>query len=611
MEQKQILRIFYCGLLAGSSVCFWNKLQDATLLPRIVFAFVWLVGFAPVWFKLFWGKEFKASIPDIFFTAYVLFHALSIAQAINKPEAVYETQKIFMVFVCYLVFKAGLIQKVITESVLLKTVLVVSVAYAVFAVSQLSNLLAVARPEGDNLYNINALAGHKNLYSGFLIVTSCLLSILAINTTKLWRKLAIAVIVLQVAMIVVLQTRSVFLATIIATIILAVGLFKLKQQAGFALLKKAAIPVAGVVLLGIVFFVASGTFSSVIKRLNIANYLNSDTGAERLVLWYKSYYMLCDHWLTGVGARNWTLVNPYYTYKGMFRMMYLNMSFLQPHNDFIWVWCELGILGLISFIGLFVSLLWSANRAAKASKEFSFKLAMLILIAQQVAFMVFSFFDFPKERMEHHILLALSWAFIAYRTQGTGYTFTLNPKAVKVFLAFILVVLVSGVWGTYSRMKADSHMREMLAASERGDQQSVVLLAQEMTTPFSNLTPVAFPKKWYEGVAHYSLKHYDEAYACFIEARKQAPYNPNVLNNLGGMQTFFKQYEDALSTYKETLRINPKNDDARFNVSFTLYQLGRYQEALDSVGKVWSNIPKKESFEKNITAARDSVNNLR
>lgn len=603
--------LFYCGLLAGSSVCFWNELQDATLLPRILFAMLWLLAFAPIWVKYIWDKPVEVKLPDLFFCSYVFFHALSVKQALNAPEAIFETEKILTVFISYMLFRIGLTQKLITEAALLKTLAFICLGYGLFGVSQLNSLIDIARPEGDNLYAINALAGHKNLYSGLLVTTSCLLAILAITEISGWRYFASTLIVFQLIMLIVLQTRSAFLAFIAAILIIAVlGIF-VNNIISPVFIKKAALPTALVVGGVVLFLFYNGTFSSLYDRLNVANYLNSDTGAERLGLWYKSSFLLRDHWLWGVGARNWVLVYPYYTFKGMFRMMYLNVSFLQPHNDFLWVWCELGVLGFVSFVGMLLSFLYNSLKGIAKATQLPDKVILILLSAYVVGFMVFSFFDFPKERMEHQITLALCFSLISYRTTNNSQGFKVKPTISKLFITLSIVVLAVAFWGTYQRMKADSLFNDMMAASNRGDNESVVLLVDKMETPFSELTPIAFPKYWYKGVALYSLGKYDEAYNCFKIAKQQSPYNPNVLNNLGGLQTYFKHYNEALTTYKETLRINDKNDDARFNTAYTLYQLGRYQEALDTVEKVWSNKAKKQEFVQIISQARDSVNNIK
>ncbi len=609
MSQKNMPLIFIGGLLAGGCLLFWNQLQDATLLPRIVFVAVWLLLFSPVVFKLFTDNEWKIDLVDLLFGLFVLLHFVSIFEAINKPEALYESQKMFLVFSAYLVFKRALVSKLIEEIFLLKVVACICVVYSIYGVLQLTSVVEYTKPEGDSLYAISSLGGHKNLYSGFLLIT-CFLLATGIRSAKgFWKFLFRSIIGLQLILIFVLQTRSVFLALIISVLVIAIALFVLQGKNAFVLMKKFALPGLVILLAVVGFGFFTGTGQEILQRFNIANFLKSDTGIERYTVWYKSYFVLKDNWLTGVGAHNWMLVYPKYSLSGMFRTQYLNMVFLEPHNDFLWVWCELGIVGLLLFVSVFALLIFYAFKKIVAAKTVAAQQIYLLLGTAQIGFILFCFFDFPKERMDQQLLLVLSWAMLSARCKDYLKSWTVSTKVIKPILFFALLVISSSAIAIGARMKADSYMRDMMAAQARVDNKSVLEMAKLMNTPFAELSPQAVPKIWYEGVAAYALGQNAFAYECFLKAREQSPFNHNVLNNLGSLQAYFKKYDQALLTYKEAIRINPRNDDTRFNIAYTLYWLHRYDEALDTLKLVWSNQPRKEEFEKIITSARDSVQN--
>jgi O-antigen ligase len=603
MSQKNIPLLFTGGLIMGSCLVFWNDMIDASLVPRIFFASVWLLAFSPFLYKLFKNEPIELGLPDALFIGYLLLHGISILQAINKPEAVYETLKIFIAFCAYMAFKTVLLKKLVSESNVLKVLIPVCLAYFTYACIQLWTLSYSAKLEGDNLYAVTGLSGHKNLYSGLMLITSFLLGVLAINTKGVWRTLALLVIMLQAVMIFVLQTRSVFMGIVVAMFILGVGSFMMGRQA-LVLIKKIALPAIGVIAAVILFFVFSGTLSSMLQRLNVASYLHSDTSIERLTVWYKSSLMLKDHWLLGVGARNWMLVYPYYSLSGMFRPQYLNTVFLEPHNDFLWVWCELGILGLMTFIAIFGSYFYILIKGLLNNvKQGSERFVPLILFAQQIAFIIFCFFDFPKERIEHQILLVLSWAIISARYGNYAKTFKLPPKLTQPVLYVSFVLIIGTVIFMGARLQGEYYVRPMLAAEQKGDSKSMLEYARIANNPFSNLTPLSVPKKWYEGIACYGLGDNEGAYNCFAEAKKQSPYNHNTLNNLGGMETLFKRYDKAFENYNEALRINPRNDDTRFNIAYTLLIMQRYPEALDTLNNIRTNLDKKQAF---INAVKDA-----
>lgn len=606
MLKKHLLLIFSVGLLAGSCTVFWNSMIDATLVPRVFFAAAWLLLFSPFIYRLFSDRPLEFDIADLFFGTYVLLHLVSIVQAINKPEAYYETAKMFIVFCCYIVFKQVLNKKLFPPEHLLKVLIFVCAAYFFYALLQFNNLLAYAKPEGDNLYAITGFCGHKNLYSGFMFITSCLLGVLALRVNGAWRYASIIVMGLQLVMIFMLQTRSVFLAVLVAIMVIAVGIFLMGEKV-LSMAKKGALPAVGVILLVIMFFYLNGTLHSLVNRLNVSNYLKSDTSIERLTVWYKSSLLLADHWLLGVGARNWAIFYPKYSLSGMFRPQYLNTVFLEPHNDFLWVWCELGILGLLAFLGLFGAFVFAlVNKLRCGAFDLKNKYVLLLLLAQQLGFLVFSFFDFPKERIEHQVLLVFSWALISYFAAAQLKTFKLPAALTRPFLYISFVLLIVGTVIMTARLQGEYYVRPMLAAEQTNDSKTMLELARVSNNAFSTLTPLSVPKKWYEGLAAYAMGDNQLAYNCFLEAKQQSPYNHHVLNNLGGMETLFQRYDEAFKNYNEALRINPRNDDSRFNIAYTLYILKRYNEALDTLQAIKTNPEKRQQFINVISDAKQA-----
>ena len=599
--------LFVLGLLVGGCFCFWNKLEDASLLPRIFFVAAWLLFFSPVAYKIFMQAEIKFHLADAAFLLYVVMHFLSIVQCINKPEGVFASEKIFLAFFCYLVFRVSLQQKIITEVILLKGVALVCSVYFIFSLFQLLNLIVEGKASGDYLYAITGLTGHKNLYSCFLFLTSIFLLIIAITERGLWKMFCMTLIAAQLTMIFVLQTRSIFLALAISSFVSAAISIWVFGSRGIALIKKIVLPLILVLVAVILFYAFTGNLHSFLDRFNIFQYADSATGAERRFVWYKCRMMIHDHWLVGVGAGNWMLIYPSYSINGLFRSQYLNTVFLQPHNDFLGVWCELGIGGLLALLTLFVFLLLHLVKKIRQQKVFQQQLIHLLLFAQLIGFLVFSYFDFPKERMELQMLLVLSLAIIATRIEAGVKVFTLKRKYASASIVLCYLIIGASALGLVYKMKSDSLTKKLLAAKERGDNKSVLLLAQLMQNPFSNLTPLSVPHKWYEGVAAYELKQYQEAYDCFSIAKTQAPYNHNVLNNLGALEGYYQHYDKALNYFHESLRIDNKNDDTRFNVAYMLYQLKRYDEAIDTVRKVWSNEARKQEFIRVISASRDSI----
>ena len=119
----------------------------------------------------------------------------------------------------------------------------------------------------------------------------------------------------------------------------------------------------------------------------------------RYKLYKSSFYLISENPLLGVGPGNWKLKIPKYgLYFGSFGTNYAQ----RPHNDFLWVFAEGGLIPGISFILIFLILLRDSYYLHKNNKESTFFYSLLF--ATFIGFSFISFFDFPLERFSHNII---------------------------------------------------------------------------------------------------------------------------------------------------------------------------------------------------------------
>jgi hypothetical protein len=204
-------QMFTGGLIVGCGLLFWNQLMDSCLMPRIVFGAIWILIFLPFVFELVRGGNGRVNAIDLFFGMYVILHFISIPQSLVMIEACYEALRISLSFYIYIIFKSALQQGKVKEDFLIKTVFAIAIIQFGFGASQLMDLIRVMKPEGDNLYLINGISGHKNFLSAFLFTSSILLAIGVVKWKGIWRLTSFVFIIAALVMMFVLQTRSVFL----------------------------------------------------------------------------------------------------------------------------------------------------------------------------------------------------------------------------------------------------------------------------------------------------------------------------------------------------------------------------------------------------------------
>lgn len=79
------------------------------------------------------------------------------------------------------------------------------------------------------------------------------------------------------------------------------------------------------------------------------------------------------------------------------------------------------------------------------------------------------------------------------------------------------------------------------------------------------------------GNALYAQKRYEEA-ANEFQALTQHPDNQNISYNLGNSLLEQKKYAEAIAAYKQTLRKNPKDADARYNLAYAQSKLKEQEQ---------------------------------
>ncbi|MFH0955809.1 MAG: O-antigen ligase family protein [Candidatus Falkowbacteria bacterium] len=154
-------------------------------------------------------------------------------------------------------------------------------------------------------------------------------------------------------------------------VILAVVDRNLKLQKGLAEI---------ILVMGVLLFILFNQYQNLItSRLGSEGRLEEKSTSERLVSYQESWQLTKNNWATGVGLGNYTLV--------LSRQMPGRESFYyQPtHNVFLLVWSEIGIFGLLFFIGLIIYALMGLFRRYAFSDDG--RMAILI------ALIVIMFFD--------------------------------------------------------------------------------------------------------------------------------------------------------------------------------------------------------------------------
>ncbi|MEO1628659.1 MAG: O-antigen ligase family protein [Bacteroidota bacterium] len=556
-------------------------------------------------------KKLDFQLLDGLLLAFYGLNLLSLAWAENFGEAIFSIQRYHLLFLCYYILRHALAdlkshQKLVANLLWICTVVAIGITGMQFVQTYLGEGLG-----GKAVYKIIGNSGHKNLAASFLflLLGFNLYFISLDRKIKAWHYWLLG---LQLILIILLRSRAVYIA-IAASSAYGLGKYFLVNAQSRKLLYRQVLPFAALVaVIGGLFIANSEAGKDYLPYFNPATYQKSASGSERLFVWYKTFELIGERPLQGYGSGNWKLFFPSNNIAGGFRLQEQDLIFTRVHNDYLEIGAEVGIFGLLLFVGIFGLAFWALRHAGQTAAEDS-KLSIYILSAIILGYCVVSFFDFPKERIEHQVMLALTLALAAIHGkdffQKGRFHRVWKGQSKMIVIGLLLASLAINLPIGYYRYQGDVHSKKVIIAMAVKDNKMLRESSVAGNSIWYNLNSMVIPFKWYEGLSYYFEENFQEARKHLAEAYRLNPYNFNVLNNYASTLVQVGAYEESIPIYQAALQINPKFDEGLFNMAVAYYHLGRLQESLDCIERTQTNPEKKELFLNQVRSAMSQRTN--
>jgi O-antigen ligase len=585
--QKSYLWFLFtsCVLVYSSQLAdyfHYSRFLAGSVLVLVVTIYLLTVGGKPL---------FTLSFPGILLTGFVIISTLSIFWAGEKAEALFSAQKWILLLGFYLIFKT-LYQEVPRE-ILWSLLATVSRTFTVLILMvvgyALTDILRTRDFSNESLYGLQVLFGHKSLIAAFLFLLLPLNLLPGFHQSLKWPVLLLTGC--QILLILMLQSRTVYLSLLFFLIILGGLLYRYREE-WKPLLKPVFTPLI-LVLAG-----AAGVFlwknADLRERLDVTRYLKSQTATERQDVWRLSMPLIRDHWILGVGGGNWKIQFPGYGVEGSYRMQDQSVFFTRAHNDFIEVLAETGLPGLLLYMAIFG---YAFLRLYRCRKKVPWQSSMLL--AGILGFLVSSLLDFPKERIEFLAMLSVYLGLVAISLAGDTRQFV-RWKSFRGVMIALSIVMAFNVYTGIRHYRAERLTVVLMRDRAEGNWENVIELSGRAESCWHHLDPSSVPLSYYRGLAYYQLGQLEEAEGAFQKAHRHSPYNFHVLNNLATVALEKNDVAGSLVWLREALRINPRFEDALFNLSYAYTLQGAYEQALEVLESVPGDTPKKELFREEI-----------
>ena len=465
-------------------------------------------------------------------TFILVLAVISSYNSINPSESYWELLYLsgwISIYACFLIYS--------TKETMKYIIVASSVVGAVFSLLLFNDAfhwISITLPSKGVM---SATFGYRNYFGQYLCfaVPAAVISLFMLKSDK-GRLCMLICCILNMGGLILTRTRAawlgVFIALIVFTFLNRYAIFSTlqsmkKNYASIAMLIGSVILV--VYFLNISVSGISGPKRSVWNTVLTLSRLKTDSDwGGRLNMYKSAAGIIKENPSLGIGLGNWRLVSPKYSDNNAYTDGNFTKITQRPHNDFLWLLSEVGIIGMIFIIGFLTYHLRLLLKALKRGKDsdderYLFMFCLISLIAIGIE----SMFDFPRQRTMPNLYLWSIMGFIATTSiQSIGEDKYKNavPLALAAVLSVVSVFayfdLKSNIYSQDAKYYNNNNMPKELYAS------SAIALSF-----YRNLDNAGTPIYYYMGIAKHQLDDKNAAKLFFQKALQLAPFHIGALTN--------------------------------------------------------------------------------
>ena len=461
----------------------------------------------------------------------VIWAILSLFYALNAIESLVCLARLISTYLIFinlsiLFYKKGLLPLFNMVSIFIAVVLLFDSMYVISGFSK--NMVDMNLDQ--NIVSLTGKNGNKNVMAASLLIKFPFLLFIILHNKLLGKAAGMIVLFLGVMALFILNTRSTYVGLGVVFVLFSLSTYLFNKQEG---IKKTGIQLSYFILPLVFAFLAANTmlskavdlqgfqggYGTITKRagdITVASEQNS-----RIHLWKGAIDYATKHPIVGAGYGNWKLASiPY-------EKEHTNDLFVpyHCHNDFIEMFADLGIIGGVSFLVLFILLGLAVLKIWKQSNDHSTRLVASIALMAIACYFVDAFFNFPVERTSMQTMFAISAALLL-----TPLHFISSNQSVKstgkfgiAFLAFGILFIIGAMYvnfQTYTSLKVQKYVMGEINEEPKMSLDEV----KDAFPEIPNLSTSTLPIKALVARYHLRDKQYDEAMRLLNESDNVNPY---------------------------------------------------------------------------------------
>ncbi|MFW5804226.1 MAG: O-antigen ligase family protein [bacterium] len=582
-----------------SSDLIIDNLIFKTLLISFI-TFVWIIVL------LLFNKKLKIQYDKLLFFSffYVLFYSIGIFWSTTYTLSIVGISKLLLFFIIFNVINILYNKNNDILIFLIKAIILSFLLSIIVLVKQISLLEDLSYT---SFYSLSGICGHKNLYSSFVFLTliGSFIGLEYLKKHKFWYIIVTCTLILQIITIIFLRTRAVWLACIISILVyIILSIFNPRKLIPTKIWLF-SIVIAIVTTISFTFvlpFMLKGFLTAQPQSTDITKISDLGTFQERIKVWNKTYELIYDNLYWGVGSGSWKINFTKHSIPDIYKVQDLNVIFQRPHNEFLKILSENGIIGLFLFLFLinyFVFKLFNTNNVLvfKSSKY---------LFSGFMGFSVIMFFSFPLERTEHNLIIIVLLAIAYLPVNNDLGKYSLNISKFFLFIPFIICLVLIVIF--QSRYKSSYYIKKMYYERNVENNENVLALCDSAITFFTKFDDFGIPIHWYRGNANASMNNFKSALQDFKSAQRYHPYNAHVLNDLGSAYAMNNKIDSAIYFYESASKINPRFDDPKLNLIAIYLTKMDIVEAKKWESEIFHDSKRRTYYKKLISQMEQNIN---
>ncbi len=550
----------------------------------------------PQWFSLailnsiifiyfnFFGEKYLYQLHALFnnkitliYFIYVLWAVLSLTYAFNKIETWVNLSRLLITFISFLHFAVILS---VHKNIIIPVCFAISFIVFGESIYNINKFIdGIKTSEIDSaILSLSGSSGNKNIYAASLLFKLPFIIYAILNTKKYIQFLLSSVFTLGVTLLFVVNARSTFVGLILVMFLVLFFLFVKKESISwfFKKITFLIVPILLSLFLATILInyaretrknlggSATSGYAAPLERVRDITYEKSG----RTSLWEDGIKFIFNHPFLGVGYGNWKIFSSRGDRDNEYFIPY------HVHNDFIEITTELGIIGGVLFLSLFILIAFS-NLKLFFLEKFPFKeidkhLLILMLLA---CYFTDAFFNFPIERPVMQIYFALLIAIAVVFYNNKKIDIKKIPPIYFYFKFFSVIALINILFTTYYNYKSLVMQNVLNAYGEQNIPEDVLNNYYTTYHPVPNLNYAAQPIDAILAKYYTKINKFDLAFELLDRSKDD---NPNLFINeyfLGYIYAVQNKLDSAYKYNKIAFYGRPRNSGAYANFTVSCMQL--------------------------------------